>query len=102
MFPKNFLSFHASFEVIHHLSSNTPDSRKINIVVLWNPDYVEDVTDDIKSIVTDDVVVSYPSPNSKEDGVSNVKDFVEKNNRQRNKHQTFLIYPNYAYSISVI
>ena len=49
-----------------------------NIAVLWDVDYkFEDVADDIKRVTKDKKVVAYPSKQSKEEGISNVKQFVE-------------------------
>ena len=60
------------FELMLHKSEK-------NIVVLWDEDiYFENVADDIKKEIKDEKVVSYPNKQCKEEGVSNVKQFVEK------------------------
>ena len=51
-----------------------------NVVVLWDWDsFFKDVADDIKRVIKDKKVVSYPSAQTKQEGISNVKDFAEKN-----------------------
>jgi len=51
-----------------------------NVVVLWDNYDFKDVADDIERVIKDKKVVSYPSEKSEQEGISNVKDFVEKNN----------------------
>ena len=49
-----------------------------NIVVLCDWHTFKNVTDDIKRVIKDKKIVVYPSRQSKEEGISNVKQFVEK------------------------
>ena len=51
-----------------------------NIVVLYCFQGQRTIADDIKSVIKDKKVVSYPSKQSKEDGISSLKQFVEKSN----------------------
>ena len=51
-----------------------------NVVFLWNNAFgdFEGFVDAVKTLASDKKVVRYPSENTKEEGVSNVKDFAEK------------------------
>ena len=50
-----------------------------NVAVLWDWDYTfGDVADGIKRVIKHKKVVVYPSEQSKEERISNVKQFVEK------------------------
>ena len=47
-------------------------------MVLWDSYKFKDVADDIKRVIRDKKVVSYPSKQCQKEGIKNVKDFVEK------------------------
>ena len=67
-------------KVLQHCIELMSQKNVKNTVVLWNEDpYLKDVADDIEKVIKDKKVVSYPSKQSKEEGISNVKQFVEKN-----------------------
>ena len=67
-------------EVLKHCVEVMNQKNDKNVVVLWDYDYYfKDVADDIKRVAKDKKVVAYPSTKSKKDGISGVKDFVEKN-----------------------
>merc|ERR1719367_1012552 len=66
-------------KVLKHCIELMSQKSDKNIVVLWDEDiYFKDVADDIKRVIKDKKVVAYPSKESKEEGISNVKQFVEK------------------------
>ena len=65
--------------VLKHCIEVMSHKSEKNIVVLWDLDYAfRDVADVIKTVIKDKIVVAYPSKQSKERGISNVKEFVEK------------------------
>ena len=64
-------------EVLKHCIDLMSQKNDKNIVVLWDAYYFKDVADDIKRVIKDKKVVSYPSKESKEEGKLNVKQFVE-------------------------
>ena len=66
-------------KVLQHCIELMSQKSDKNIVVLWDDDIrFEDVADDIKRVIKDKKVIAYPSKQSKEEGISNVKQFVEK------------------------
>ena len=72
-------------EVLKHCFELMYQKSEKNVVVLWKPlDFndwkFKDVADDIKRVIKDKKVVSYPSKQTEEEGILNVKDFVEKSN----------------------
>ena len=67
-------------EVLKHCFVLMNKKSEKNVVVLWDDDIdFKDVADDIKREIKDKKVVSYPSEKSEQEGILNVKDFVEKN-----------------------
>ena len=69
-------------EVLKHCIELMSQKSDKNIVILWDNDSVfKDIADDIKRVIKDKTVVSYPSKQSKKEGISNVKQFVEKSDR---------------------
>ena len=66
-------------KVLKHCLELMSKKSERNIAVLWDEDiYFENVGDDIKKEIKDKKVVSYPNKQCKEEGTSNVKQFVEK------------------------
>ena len=66
-------------KVLKHSIEMMSQKSEKNIVVLWdNKILFEDVAYDIKKLIKDKNVVAYPSKQSQEEGISNVKQFVEK------------------------
>ena len=66
--------------VLKHCFELMNQKSEKNVVVLWDGCYnFEDVADDIKRVIKDKKVLSYPSEKSEQEGILNVKDFVEKN-----------------------
>ena len=64
--------------VLKHCTDLMSQKNEKSIAVLWDWDYTfGDVADDIKRVIKDKKVVAYPSKRSKEEGISNVKQFVE-------------------------
>ena len=67
-------------EVLKHCINLMGQKSDKNIVVLWDNDsYFKNVANDIKRVVNDKKVVAYPSKQSKKDGITKVKQFVEEN-----------------------
>ena len=67
-------------EVLKHCFELMNQKSEKNVVVLWDDDsYFKDVANDIRRMIKDKKVVSYPSTKSGQEGISNVKNFVEKN-----------------------
>lgn len=64
-------------EVLKHCIELMNRKSDKNVVVLFDW-FMTDVTNDIKRVMKDKKVVAYPSKQDKEEGISNVKDFVEK------------------------
>ena len=64
--------------VLKHCIELMSQKSEKNIVVLWDLRVFEDVADDIKRVIKDKKVVAYPSKQSKDEGISNIKQFVEK------------------------
>lgn len=68
-------------KVLKHCIELMSQKNDKNIVVLWIEDYFfKDVADDIKRVIKDKKVVPHPSKQSKKEGISNVKQFLEKCN----------------------
>ena len=66
--------------VLKHCIEWMAQKSEMNIVVLWDSDeYFKDVSEDVKRVVKNKKVVVYPPKKSKKEGISNIKDFVEKN-----------------------
>ena len=66
-------------KVLKHCFDLMSQKSERNIVVLWDEEmYFEDVADKIKKEIKDKIVVSYPNKQCKEEGISNVRQFVEK------------------------
>ena len=52
-----------------------------NVVVLFDDDYAfKDVGKDLKRLIKDKTIVEYPSNQDKHKGISDIKDFIEKDN----------------------
>ena len=66
-------------DVLKHCLELINQKSKMNFVVLWDNYDCKDVADDIKRLIKDKKIVSYPSKKCEQEGISNVKDFVEKN-----------------------
>ena len=68
-------------EVLKHCIELMSQKNDKNIVVLYDEDSkFKGLADDIKGVIKDKIVVSYPFKQSKKHGISNVKQFVEKRN----------------------
>ena len=68
-------------KVLKHCIDLMSQRSEKNIVVLWDDEATfKDVADNIKRVIKEKKIVSYPSKQSKEEGISNVKQFVERNN----------------------
>ena len=66
-------------KVLQHCIELMSEKSDKNIVVLYGHSYTfKVVAYDIKKVIKDKKVVAYPSKESKEEGISNVKQFVEK------------------------
>ena len=66
-------------EVLKHCFELMNQKSEKNVVVLWDRNYYfKDVADDIKRVIKDKKVVSYPSEKSEQEGILNVKNLVEK------------------------
>lgn len=66
-------------EVLQHCIGLMSQKSEKNVVVLWDSDYsIQNLGDYIKRVIKDKTIVTYPSKQSKEDGTSNIKQFVEK------------------------
>ena len=66
-------------KVLKHCLESMSQKSERNIVVLWDEElYFESVADIIKKEIKDKIVVSYPDRQCREEGISNVKMFVEK------------------------
>ena len=65
-------------KVLQHCIELMSQKSEKNIVVLWDSPTFEDVANDIKKVIKDKEVVAYPSKKSKEEGISNVQQFIEK------------------------
>ena len=67
-------------EVLKHCLEFMKKKNEKNVVVLWDWNSMfKDVADDIKRVIKDKKIVSYPSEKSEQEGILNVKEFVEKN-----------------------
>ena len=66
-------------KVLKHCLELMSQKSERNIAVLWDEEiYFDKVVKDIKNEIKDRIVVSYPNKQCKEEGISNVKQFVEK------------------------
>merc|ERR1719367_1212364 len=67
-------------EILKHCMELMNQKSEKNVVVLWDHDrFFEGIADDIKRVIKDKKVISYPAENSKQEGISNVQNFVENN-----------------------
>ena len=67
-------------EVLKHCLELMNQKSEKNVVVLWDENYkFKNVANDIKRVIKDKNIVSYPSKKSEQEGILNVKEFVEKN-----------------------
>ena len=85
--------------LVHCIELMSQKSDK-NIVVLWDNLYFQNVADDIKKAIKNKNVVVYPSEQSKEEGILNVKQFVEKNHHilvTQNRYFNGCESPNVVY-----
>ena len=65
-------------EVLRHCIKLMSKKSEKNIVVLWDDLKFRNVADDIQRVIKDKKIVPYPSKQSKEGGILNVKQFIEK------------------------
>ena len=66
-------------QVLKHCLELMNQKSEKNVVVLWDYIYFEDVADDIKRVIKGKKVVSYPAMQTQDEGITNIKDFVEMN-----------------------